>query len=264
LTALGYAGYRALVKANVQSIKSGGAARTQAPPPVSAAPAPAEQAANAGANHSKAEQPPASGSKLIEYFYAQPALISDGHNATLRWHSSNGIKLRLDGSAVPSVGEKVVRPHRTTTYVLQAQKAEIDDYAYTSIRVIPPPPLVPIELTVLSKTFKVYDVYFDPGEYELSDEARTRLTMMLDTLREFVIVSPLQIEAYADMSSDAELALGLGDLRASAVREFLVKAGLRADRIRTVSYGSEQPIACNSDVEVCRQLTRRAHFVPGL
>jgi peptidoglycan-associated lipoprotein len=54
--------------------------------------------------------------------------------------------------------------------------------------------------------------------------------------------------------------LSLGDERANAVKAALVKAGVNASRINTISYGKEKP-ACTESTEACWQQNRRGHLV---
>ncbi len=65
------------------------------------------------------------------------------------------------------------------------------------------------------------------------------------------------IEGHADEQGTREYNLALGARRANAVREFLISQGVSANRIRTVSYGKERPIAVCSE-ESCYAQNRRA------
>ena len=49
----------------------------------------------------------------------------------------------------------------------------------------------------------------------------------------------------------------LGARRANAVREYLISRGVPGERIRTISYGKERPVAVCSD-ESCYSQNRRA------
>ncbi len=65
------------------------------------------------------------------------------------------------------------------------------------------------------------------------------------------------IEGHADEQGTREYNLALGARRANAVREYLISKGIPSNRIRTVSYGKERPIAVCSD-ETCYSQNRRA------
>ncbi len=65
------------------------------------------------------------------------------------------------------------------------------------------------------------------------------------------------IEGHADEQGTREYNLALGARRANAVREYLISKGVPSNRLRTVSYGKERPIAVCSD-ESCYSQNRRA------
>ena len=72
--------------------------------------------------------------------------------------------------------------------------------------------------------------------------------------------APVRIEGNCDERGTAEYNLALGERRATAVKEYLLAAGIPADRISTISYGKERPVAPGHD-EGAWQLNRRGHFV---
>ncbi len=65
------------------------------------------------------------------------------------------------------------------------------------------------------------------------------------------------IEGHADEQGTREYNLALGARRANAVREYLISKGIPSNRLRTVSYGKERPIAVCSE-ESCYSQNRRA------
>jgi peptidoglycan-associated lipoprotein len=69
----------------------------------------------------------------------------------------------------------------------------------------------------------------------------------------------LVVEGHCDERGTAEYNRALGERRAQATREELVKLGLPANRISTVSYGNEQPLDPNHD-ETAWSRNRRCEF----
>ena len=51
--------------------------------------------------------------------------------------------------------------------------------------------------------------------------------------------------------------MALGARRANAVREYLISRGVPGDRLRTISYGKERPVATCAD-DSCYSQNRRA------
>jgi peptidoglycan-associated lipoprotein len=65
------------------------------------------------------------------------------------------------------------------------------------------------------------------------------------------------IEGHADEQGTREYNVALGARRANAVREYLISQGVPGNRLRTISYGKERPVAVCSD-ESCYSQNRRA------
>jgi peptidoglycan-associated lipoprotein len=67
------------------------------------------------------------------------------------------------------------------------------------------------------------------------------------------------IEGHCDERGTAEYNLGLGDRRSKAVRDYLISSGIAANRIGTISYGTERAFVLGHDESAWRQ-NRRVHF----
>lgn len=69
----------------------------------------------------------------------------------------------------------------------------------------------------------------------------------------------LIIAGFTDERGTAEYNRGLGERRAQAVRQYLIDAGAKADKIQTVSFGAEMPADSGSN-ESAWAKNRRAEF----
>ena len=65
------------------------------------------------------------------------------------------------------------------------------------------------------------------------------------------------IEGHADERGTREYNIALGARRAQTVRDYLASHGVTAQRMRTISYGKERPIAVCNDIS-CWSRNRRA------
>ncbi|MGA9893375.1 MAG: peptidoglycan-associated lipoprotein Pal, partial [Xanthobacteraceae bacterium] len=65
------------------------------------------------------------------------------------------------------------------------------------------------------------------------------------------------IEGHADERGTREYNIALGARRAETVRQYLVSRGISAQRMRTISYGKERPVALCNDIS-CWSQNRRA------
>lgn len=105
-------------------------------------------------------------------------------------------------------------------------------------------------------------VHFVVDQWTLTDEARSVLNGQagwLKTNPDYAVI----IEGHADEQGTREYNIGLGDKRATSVRNYLISQGISASRMQTVSYGKERPIALCSD-ESCYTQNRRAVTVLSL
>jgi len=68
------------------------------------------------------------------------------------------------------------------------------------------------------------------------------------------------IEGNCDARGEREYNLALGQRRANSVKAYLVKQGVAAGNIKTVSFGEENP-ACRGTGENCWSQNRRADIV---
>ena len=99
-------------------------------------------------------------------------------------------------------------------------------------------------------------VFFAVDQSTLSAEAMNTLNgqaTWLQTNSDYLVV----IEGHADEQGTREYNVALGARRANAVREYLISRGVPGDRVRTISYGKERPVATCSD-ESCYSQNRRA------
>ncbi len=69
----------------------------------------------------------------------------------------------------------------------------------------------------------------------------------------------LTVEGHCDERGTIEYNLALGEKRAEAVKNQLVKAGVNGDRIKTISFGKEMPVDPGHTEEAWAK-NRRAHF----
>lgn len=68
-----------------------------------------------------------------------------------------------------------------------------------------------------------------------------------------------RIEGYCDERGTAEYNLALGQKRADATKDFLVKLGVPSKDIETISYGKEKPLDPGHDEQAWAK-NRRAHI----
>jgi peptidoglycan-associated lipoprotein len=99
-------------------------------------------------------------------------------------------------------------------------------------------------------------VFFDTDSSELSAQARATLDKQSQWLNQYGRYA-FTIEGHADERGTREYNIALGARRAQTVREYLVSRGVAAQRMRTISFGKERPVAVCNDIS-CWSQNRRA------
>jgi len=105
-------------------------------------------------------------------------------------------------------------------------------------------------------------VYFDTDKYDIDSEDAGKLETQARYFAQYANVN-FTVEGHADERGTREYNLALGERRANAAKNYLVSLGIPAERIRTVSYGKERPVALGSDEGSWAQNRRAATVVIG-
>jgi len=99
-------------------------------------------------------------------------------------------------------------------------------------------------------------IFFDTDSSVIRADAQgilSRQAQWLNQYKQYGIV----IEGHADERGTREYNLALGARRAAATRDYLVARGVSANRLKTISYGKERPVAVCDDIS-CWSQNRRA------
>lgn len=88
-------------------------------------------------------------------------------------------------------------------------------------------------------------VKFTPDSSKLSPEAQQRLAEFVDKLKNDNRNVYVEIQGHTDSAGPKPLNQRLGEERAEAVRLFLNEHGVALNRMATISYGEQDPVASN-------------------
>lgn len=119
-------------------------------------------------------------------------------------------------------------------------------------------PIKPLE-PQKTKQVELQSIHFDFDKYNLTDEAIAILTKNAEILLNNPDIE-ITIEGHCDERGTDEYNLALGEKRAMAARDFLVRFGIEKSRISIVSYGEERPLDPRHNEEAWAK-NRRAEFV---
>jgi peptidoglycan-associated lipoprotein len=100
-------------------------------------------------------------------------------------------------------------------------------------------------------------VYFDTDRFNIDAEDQTKLQRQAQYFSQYAQVT-FTIEGHCDERGTRDYNLALGERRANAAKNYLVSIGIPANRIRTVSYGKERPVALGSNESAWAQNRRAA------
>jgi peptidoglycan-associated lipoprotein len=104
-------------------------------------------------------------------------------------------------------------------------------------------------------------VHFEEDSSALSGEAQNILRNQARWLNQYSQYT-ITIQGHADERGTREYNIALGARRAQNVRNYLASRGIQPNRMRTVSYGKERPVAVCNDIS-CWSQNRRAVTVLG-
>ena len=101
---------------------------------------------------------------------------------------------------------------------------------------------------------------FPTNADQLSPEAEQRLAELAQRLKAENRNVYLEIQGHTDATGSADHNEKLGEERAEAVRRYLSRDGIALNRMSTISYGAEAPVAPN-DTREGRAQNRRVAIV---
>ena len=102
-------------------------------------------------------------------------------------------------------------------------------------------------------------VHFNFNSSSLTDETRELLERNAEYLKENSSIE-IQIEGHCDERGGIQYNLALGEQRAMAVKNYLTSLGVSSEKMGTISFGKERPIAFGH-TESFWAKNRRANFV---
>jgi len=110
-----------------------------------------------------------------------------------------------------------------------------------------------------AQTLKTETVYFDFDSSAIRSSEKSKISAVADYLKANA-VKAVRVEGNCDERGTEEYNHALGERRALAVREELVRLGITPTRIDTISYGKDRP-ADPGHNEAAWRLNRRDEFI---
>ncbi|MEW6166895.1 MAG: OmpA family protein [Pseudomonadota bacterium] len=123
-----------------------------------------------------------------------------------------------------------------------------------------PAEATPQAVTEIDLERRFTDVLFAFDKYDLSPTAISILDDAAETINRLSEQDPkvrVKVDGHTDWIGTDAYNMGLGERRANAVKQYLIRKGVASDRIDTTSYGESKPVATNETAQG-RALNRRA------
>jgi len=99
-------------------------------------------------------------------------------------------------------------------------------------------------------------IFFDTDSSSIRADAQSTLSKQAQWLNKYRNYA-ITVEGHADERGTREYNLALGARRAAATRDFLIGRGVAGNRLKTISYGKERPVAVCDNIS-CWSQNRRA------
>ena len=103
-------------------------------------------------------------------------------------------------------------------------------------------------------------IYFDTDKFDIDSQDAAALRTQAQYLLQYPQISAT-IEGHADERGTRDYNLALGERRANAAKNYLVSLGVPANRLSTISYGKERPVALGSNEAAWAQNRRAVTIV---
>lgn len=106
---------------------------------------------------------------------------------------------------------------------------------------------------------KLKNIHFDFDSARLKDKARDILMKNAQWMEKHPNKA-IVIEGHCDERGTKEYNLALGEKRAESTKQYLISLGISPERLKTISYGEELPVAQGHNEEAWSK-NRRCHFL---
>ena len=108
------------------------------------------------------------------------------------------------------------------------------------------------------KEFTLKNIFFDTGEYQLLEESKAELNLLVDFIKKDERLF-LEVGGHTDSDGTIENNLVLSEKRAKAVQDYLISQGVAQNRLTFKGYGESAPLFPN-DTEANKAKNRRTAF----
>lgn len=109
--------------------------------------------------------------------------------------------------------------------------------------------------SIIGQTLKMDNLIFKQGQSDILVSSYAELDMVADMLKETPSMI-IQLEGHTDFRGNPKLNVELSEDRVEAVKDYLVKKGIKKKRIKLKAFGGSMPLSNENTVEAQRMNRR--------
>jgi len=163
-------------------------------------------------------------------------------------------------AANQSATQASLNQHQATLDQQQAQLAKVDQATQDALNRATAAGKLAEGKFLYSMVLSDDSVKFPVDSAKLSKEAEERLASFVDKLKTDNRNVYVEVQGHTDAKGAKDFNYKLGEERAEAVRRYLNQHGVALNRVNTISYGPDAPVAPNVD-KIGRQANRRVVLI---
>jgi len=194
----------------------------------------------------------------IHYFQLFGADFGVRGDVRYRWIDTDGARFAGSAKSVNTLGEPVFSLGLLIPLCFGCNAAAPPPDVILPPTLPPPPPVA----SKVNPNVRFEDVHFAFDKYNLTGYAQASLDGDVTSINKLSGSFPglkVDVSGHTDWIGTDAYNQALSERRATAVKDYLVRKGIEAGRIRTYAYGESQPVAPNTTAEG-RALNRRAEI----
>ena len=168
-------------------------------------------------------------------------------DATVRMVSNSGINARVQ---TKKDGAYRMKLEKDIDCVMQAsargylnQKNSLSTQGLTDSKTF----TINFQLSSISKPVQMGNIFFEFGKWDLTSTSETGLQALVKLLNDNPNIT-IEISAHTDFIGNNEANKILSEKRAKSVVNYLITAGIVADRLTSVGYGEEKPVVVDANI----------------
>jgi len=166
-------------------------------------------------------------------------------DARVRMVSNNGTNARVQAKKDGTYRFKL---DKDAEYVLMAsargylnQKNELSTQGLTDNKTF----TIDFQLSAISKPIEMENIFYEFGKWDLTPASETGLQALVKLLNDNPNIT-IELSAHTDYVGNNEANKILSKKRAQSVVNYLIAAGIPADRLTSVGYGEEKPVVVDA------------------